>query len=103
MNINLKQTSFAGILSALGDVNVPAPSDQDVLTWDVATSKWIAQAVAGTFLALTDTPATYAGEAGSIVRVNATPDALEFGPALYVSDIAPVGGDGNNGDLWFEY
>lgn len=69
-NINLKQTSFAGVLSALD---------------------------------LTDTPATYAGEAGSIVRVNATPDALEFGPELHVSDIAPVGGDGDDGDLWFEY
>lgn len=45
-NINLKQTSFAGILSALTDVDV-SPSDQDVLTWDEATSKWIAQAVAG--------------------------------------------------------
>lgn len=46
-NINLKQTSFAGILSALSDVNVPVPNDQDVLTWDNATSKWIAQAAGG--------------------------------------------------------
>jgi len=33
---------------------------------------------AATFLDLTDTPAAYAGEAGKFVRVNATPDALEF-------------------------
>ncbi|MBA7515515.1 hypothetical protein ES705_07557 [subsurface metagenome] len=45
-NINLRQTNFAGILSALTDVNV-SPSDQDVLTWDEDTSKWIAQAGAG--------------------------------------------------------
>jgi hypothetical protein len=31
-------------LGDLSDVDVPTPSDQDVLTWDSATSKWIAQA-----------------------------------------------------------
>ena len=33
---------------------------------------------ATTFLALTDTPAAYSGNAGRFARVNATPDALEF-------------------------
>ena len=86
-NINLKQTSFAGILSALTDVNVPAPNDDDVLTWDVGTSKWIAQAVATTFLALSDTPGAYAGEGSKIVAVNVAENALEFIEA-------PTGGDG---------
>jgi len=40
---------------------------------------WVALAGgAATFVALTDTPANYAGAASKLVRVNATPDALEF-------------------------
>lgn len=31
-----------------------------------------------TFIGLTDTPASYSGQAGKILKVNATPDALEF-------------------------
>ncbi len=31
-----------------------------------------------TFLGLTDTPSSYAGKAGEILRVNATPDVVEF-------------------------
>lgn len=34
------------------------------------------------FTALTDTPSAYTGHAGKVVRVNATPDGLEFGPVL---------------------
>lgn len=33
-------------ISEMQDVNVPSPNDNDVLTWDDATKKWIAQAVA---------------------------------------------------------
>jgi len=33
---------------------------------------------ASTFLELTDTPASYTGKAGEILRVNTTPDAVEF-------------------------
>lgn len=32
----------------------------------------------GTFLDLSDTPASYVGQAGKFIKVNATPDALEF-------------------------
>jgi hypothetical protein len=32
------------ILNDINDVNAPAPNDGDVLTWDTATSKWIASA-----------------------------------------------------------
>lgn len=34
----------AAALDDLTDVNAPSPTDQDVLTWDNATSRWIAQA-----------------------------------------------------------
>ena len=32
-------------LSQLADTNVPTPSNNEVLTWSSATSKWIAQSV----------------------------------------------------------
>jgi len=38
-----------------------------------------AGAGAGTFLALSDTPSDYTGNAGKVVKVNATEDGLEFG------------------------
>lgn len=34
-------------LNDLSDLNAGSPSDQNVLTWDNGTSKWIAQAPAG--------------------------------------------------------
>jgi hypothetical protein len=44
---------------------------------------------ATTFLALTDTPASFAGEAGKAALVNTGENALEFG-AVQEADIAPV-------------
>ena len=41
---------------------------------------------ATTFIALTDTPASYVGEAGSTVIVNATADGLEFGTGIVTTD-----------------
>lgn len=47
------------------------------LCWDGAT--WVPQDMgAGTFLALTDTPASYVGQAGQAVRVNTAEDGVEF-------------------------
>jgi hypothetical protein len=34
-------------LDGISDVNAPSPTDQDILTWDNASSKWINQAAAG--------------------------------------------------------
>jgi len=34
-------------LNDLGDVNAGSPSDNDVLTWDDGTSKWIAESISG--------------------------------------------------------
>jgi hypothetical protein len=47
---------------------------------------------ATTFLELTDTPASYAGKAGEILRVNATPDAVEFS-GVGIETILTVGSD----------
>lgn len=67
-------------LNDLADVNVPAPNDADVLTWDNATSKWISAAAGGVsdFVGLTDTPANYVGAGNKFVKVNAGANALEF-------------------------
>ena len=34
-------------LNSHSDVNAAAPADDDSLTWDTATSKWVPQAVSG--------------------------------------------------------
>jgi len=57
-----------------------------------------------------------AGDAGHPVKLNSSgqvdktmmppivlKDDAEAGRKFYISDIAPTGGQGNNGDLWFEY
>lgn len=57
-----------------------------------------------------------AGDAGHPVKLNSVGvvdksmmppivllDDAEGGRRFYISDIAPTGGQGNNGDLWFEY
>lgn len=63
------------------DLGNPA-IDGYVLSSDTAGNRsWIEMAAGGssTFLDLTDTPADYTGQAGKIVLVNGTEDALEFG------------------------
>lgn len=42
----------------------------------------VAGGVANSYLGLTDTPDTYSGQAGKVVRVNAGATATEFGPVL---------------------
>ena len=54
---------------------------------------WAAAGGVTTFLALTDTPAGYAGEAGKVVVVNAVPDALEFVDTLTLAGVT-VGNEG---------
>lgn len=68
-------------LDALADVNVPTPSNGQVLSYDTATSKWIASAP-GTgvtsFIQLNDVPTSYSAKGGFFVRVNSGATALEF-------------------------
>jgi len=68
-------------LDDLADVNAPTPSDEQVLTWDTTTSRWIpAASPAGVtqFVSLNDTPANFSGAGGYIVKVNSGATALEF-------------------------
>jgi len=87
-------TTFPPKLSDLTDVNAETPNDNDVLSWDAGTSRWIAVTggVSG-FIGLSDTPASYAGSAGYFLRVNATPDAVEFrSPTDVLSDLSGQAG-----------
>jgi hypothetical protein len=94
------------------DVSSAAPSDGQVLAWDTYTNQW--QPGVTTFVALSDTPSLYVGNAGAVLRVNSTPNALEFlkgtsnGQVLTWSTgndqweaAAPTGGGGDGYDLIF--
>jgi len=47
---------------------------------------WVGASQFDTFLELTDTPASYSGQAGNVVQVNVGETALEFGQALRTTD-----------------
>lgn len=55
------------------------------------------------FIELSDTPSSYAGQGSKTISVNAAETGVEFGRRLYVSDSSPTAGDGEEGDIWFEY
>ena len=98
------------------DVASTAPTDGQVLTWDTPTSQWRPETSPSgvtTFVALTDTPASYVARAGAILRVNSNPNALEFvsgtsnGQVLTWSSAsnfwypaAPTGGGGDGYDFY---
>ncbi len=56
------------------DITLTVADDSSTPEIDIT----IAAAVISTFLGLSDTPGSYAGEGGKILAVNATPDAVEF-------------------------
>lgn len=80
--VTASQILAEGTLGGLSDVNAPTPSNDQVLTWDAASSKWIAAASGSggvtTFIALNDTPVAFTGSGGYFLRVNAGATALEF-------------------------
>ena len=69
-------------------INFPSPATPNQththngLTWKYDGTTWILQttveAGATTFTGLTDTPSSYSGQAGKWLKVNSTPDGLEF-------------------------
>ena len=69
-------------------INFPSPATPNQththngLTWKFDGTTWILQttveAGATTFTGLTDTPSSYSGQAGKWIKVNSTPDGLEF-------------------------
>ena len=54
------------------------------------------------FIDLADTPSAYTSQDDRYVKVNSTPDGLEFGRRIFVSDSAPTT-EGDDGDIWIEY
>lgn len=63
-------------LDDLSDVNTAGAANGSVLRFD--GTNWVAGAAAGTFVALTDTPADYTGHGLKLVRVNSAATELEF-------------------------
>ncbi len=66
-------------LGDLGDVDLTGAANGQVLTWN--GSGFVLQAPGSgvtTFIALNDTPASFTGSGGYIVKVNAAGNALEF-------------------------
>lgn len=86
--LHLDDEVWGGIVSAAGYPlqNLPAPSDPS----DAANKAYVDAAVAGAataFVDLTDTPGSFAGSAGLVVKVNPSEDGLVF---------AAESGGGNN-------
>lgn len=78
-------------LNDIGDVNVAAVTDGQIISWDTTASEWQATSLPtgadGTFIGLTDTPLDYTGAGGQVLRVNAGATAVEF-DSLTTTDIA---------------
>ena len=66
----------------LSDVDLTNLADNKILKYNSATSKFECEddtgGGGGAFTDLTDTPAAYTGKEGKTLRVNSTPDAVEF-------------------------
>lgn len=82
----------AGSLDDLSDVDLTTtpPADGDVLTYEGTSGLWIPGAGGGgasSFLALTDTPNSYAGQAGKVVVVGASENGLEFTDTVDINDL----------------
>jgi len=101
------EISSGGSVAALddvGDVNAPTPGDGEMLTWNVATSKWIPAAHAGTnthaqidtHLASTSNPhSVTAAQAGALAAA-----AFSGLAKITVGTSAP--GSPGTGDLWVD-
>ena len=95
-------------------IDFPAsPSTNDThthngLTWTFDGTTWkintTVQSGTTTFTGLTDTPSSYTGQGGNFVKVNSTPDGLEFGTGgganVTTSDTPPS--SPSDGDLWWD-
>lgn len=69
--------SGMGLLQDLSDVE-GTPTNNQILRYNATTSKWTPQTLALAFLALTDTPGSYAGQNDKIVAVNSAGTGLTF-------------------------
>jgi hypothetical protein len=78
----LEFAAITALLNDLSDVTITTPTEGQALTYDAGTSQWINATPIQNFLGLTDTPDSFAAQAGKVVQVNATNDGLEFGSVL---------------------
>jgi hypothetical protein len=68
-------------INALSDVdtNTTAPTTGQALVWDGTNFVPGDVAVDTTFIGLTDSPSSYTGQAGRVVKVNSSADGVDFG------------------------
>lgn len=79
------------------DVDVTGVDNNDSLVWDSGDEKWKPVAISGggggdvsDFTDLDDTPASYAGEGETFVKVNIGEDALEFATVIIPNDFTDL-------------
>lgn len=85
-----------------GEIRMSSAVEVDQLEYyESDADDWVTVAttadILATFVALSDTPGTYGAQAGKLLRVNATPDAVEFvdGDTLYTPTAAVFEKDGS--------
>lgn len=91
-------------LNDLGDVNAPAPNDNDALTWDDATSKWIAEAISAVSRWLIDPNQNYITNTSTTLsfnetKLNATIDSKLAITYYNATSIDIIAGTDNTNDL----
>lgn len=98
----IKLLSTLDSINSLSDVNTTAaPTDGQALLWNAATGNWIAGTVSGgggggggaaatTFLALTDTPATFSGAGNKYLKVNSGATSVEFVAGIQASELSAI-------------
>ena len=70
-------------IGTLTDVEITSPQANEVLAFNTNGNKWVnvpqsGGGGTGTFIGLTDTPSAFTGNAGKILAVNSTSNAIEF-------------------------
>ncbi len=62
-----------------GNWSTDTPDDDDIIQYDAASETWeYGPPPGGTFLSLSDTPATFSGASNYVIKVNTISGALEF-------------------------
>ena len=77
------QLSTLALNSVMQRILPASPTDDQIARYDSATSSWVAEDLAAaisTFIGDTDTPNDYTNSARHLLRVNGTPDGVEFIP-----------------------
>ena len=80
-DIDTQLSLASASIDDLGDVDITstAPTNGQALVWDGTNFIPGDVAVDTTFIGLTDSPASYTGNAGRVVKVNSSADGVDFG------------------------